>query len=102
MVGQEKRCAVWAHLSAGQPIPADHSLFDRHARRIGTTWPSIVGASQNFAHASASWRRFSNRSPRRYAASTLSLTIWAIAISATSLAKFVRSAAQSRNELLKP
>jgi len=33
--------------------------------RIGTIWPAGDGEAQNFAHASASCRRFWNRSPRR-------------------------------------
>ena len=35
------------------------------ALRIGTTCPEAGAAAQNFAQASASWRRFWNRSPRR-------------------------------------
>jgi hypothetical protein len=33
--------------------------------RIGTTWPDADATAQNFAHASASCRRFWSRSPRR-------------------------------------
>ena len=53
-------------------------------------------------HASASSRRFSNRSPRRYAASTALSIACANAISTTSRGKFVRSAAQSRKVDRKP
>src|SRR5579885_283823 len=69
--------------------------------RNGITWPPGASA-QNFAQASANCRRFSNRSPRRYAASTLSATVCASAISATSAGKPVRSAAQSRKVERKP
>ena len=57
---------------------------------------------QNLVHSIINCCRFSKRSPRRYAASTLSPTVCANAISATSAGKFVRSATQSRNDERKP
>ena len=47
-------------------------------------------------------RRFSNKSPRRYAASVLFRMVWFRAISHTSPEKLVRSDAQSRNVDLNP
>src|SRR5262245_31179698 len=74
-----------------------------HAPRSETTLPCSLGAvARNSAHASISRRRLSNRSPRRYAASTLLPTACASAISTTSLGKLVRSAAQSRKLDRKP
>src|SRR6266702_8472348 len=65
--------------------------------RIGDTLP-CAGPAQNSAQASISLRRFSNRSVRLYAASVLSLTACASAISHTSEGNAVCSAAQSRND----
>jgi len=70
--------------------------------RIGVTSPLATAVAQNFAHASIKCRRFWNRSPRLYAASTLSLTVCANAISRTSAGKLVRSLHQSENVDLKP
>ena len=53
---------------------------------IGTTFAPAAGASQKTAQSAINLLRFSNKSPRRYAASTLSPTACASAISITSLA----------------
>ena len=42
---------------------ADSPSYD--AALIATTLPLVAGAAQNRPHASASWRRFWNRLPRR-------------------------------------
>jgi len=52
--------------------------------RIGVTTPAPTGVFRNRAHSSIIRVRFANRSPRRYAASTLSPMVCASAISATS------------------
>ena len=62
----------------------------------------VCAEIKNVDHTAIKRRRRSNRSPRRYACSTLLLTECASAISATSLGKLVRSAAQSRNVERKP
>jgi hypothetical protein len=72
------------------------------AGRVGTRGPCTYILVQCAAHSSISPRRFSNRSPRLYAASTRSATVCANAASATSRAYPVDSAAQSRNALRKP
>jgi len=64
---------------------------------IGTTKVRDLSVVQNRDQASISCRRFWNKSPRRYAASTLLSIVCAKAISTTSRGKFVHSAAQSRN-----
>jgi hypothetical protein len=53
-------------------------------RPIATTSPLAAGLAQNSAQASMSLRRFSNRSPRRYAFSTADGIACAKAISQTS------------------
>ena len=77
-----------------QPREAEKSLDIRPL--IGTTSARGLAVTQNRAQASISWRRFWNRSPRRYAVSTLFSIVRAKAISITSRGKFVHSAAQSR------
>jgi hypothetical protein len=52
-------------------------------RRSGITAAVVASFEQNRAHSPIKRRRFSNRSPRRYAASTLSPIVWASAISTT-------------------
>ena len=54
---------------------------------MGTTSVSTIVVVQNLAQASISCRRLAKRSPRRYAASTLSPMLCAYAISATSRRK---------------
>src|SRR5215471_14136415 len=66
-------------------------------RLIDSTFPLAAGLVQKSAQASMSLRRFSNRSPRLYAASTAFGIACASAISATSRGNDVRSEAQSRN-----
>src|SRR5208337_1253794 len=53
--------------------------------------------AKKLLQAAISSRLLSSRSPRRYAASVLSLIVWARACSQTSRGKLVRSDAQSRN-----
>lgn len=50
----------------------------------GTTTAGVMGLARNSAHSVIIARRFSNRSPRRYAASTLLSMVCASAISAAS------------------
>ena len=76
-----RRDSVWRTSLCGPP-EFDHGGGD------------CVGAC--LAHVCISWRRFSKRSPRRYAASTLLPMVCASAISTTSDGKGVVSDAQSR------
>jgi hypothetical protein len=93
-----------------QPVLERADLADRQ-RRFGVagalhgaagltrsvrTLPAAGAVAMNFAHFCINARRFSNRSPRRQAASVASPTAWASAISATSLGVLVRSAHLSR------
>jgi hypothetical protein len=83
--------------------PDRHDVAGHRRRRVeerGAMWlPSCRWLRRKTPpHSSASKRRFSKPSPRRYAASTLSPNVCASAISATSCGKLVCSAAR-RNVL---
>jgi hypothetical protein len=61
--GSTVRCP---RLIGPSPYPRQGTAYSITARaRIGTTRPVLVGDAQNRPHASASWSRFWNRSPRR-------------------------------------
>src|SRR5262245_10183156 len=79
--------------------PALHDAFVR----IAVTLPVVATGvlSQYVDHAAITCRRFSSRSPRWYAALTLSFSVWARQRSARCR-KLVRSSHQSRNADRKP
>src|ERR1700758_5337637 len=77
------------------PMPPVYSQQDYFAGLWLSDWQYRV-------HSAISRRRFSNRSPRLYAASTLLPITCARAISTMWFGKLVRSAAQSRKLERKP
>ena len=92
-----------ARRNAASPSAAggSRSLGSFGHASLRTTAPVGVVITKT-AQAFMSAHRWSNRSERRYAASTLSGITCASAASATARGKWVRSTAQSRNELRNP
>src|SRR6266540_862730 len=73
-IGPTGACAIMAGPVSGFDCPTLAVKVNVGSRPEFQMCASIVlGFEQNSAHASISRRRLSNRSPRRYAASTLSL-----------------------------
>src|SRR5207248_2588837 len=96
------RIDLFAEIRAS-PLLTGEDESARAARSNGAAADLVYElVEQNPLQASIICRRFSNRSPRRYAASTLSPTTWARAISATSDGNSLRSAAQSLKVERKP